>query len=104
MIPVLTKKISLILSLILFGFISAAQRHSSFFVEAKGGLSFPVGGFANKNFTGTSLSNADGLAKTGFAAGATGGYQFKKSFAAILSFGYSSNKQDPDILFKEIFK
>jgi hypothetical protein len=96
MIPVITKKISLILPFILFGFVAAAQKHSSFFIEAKGGLSFPVGRFANKNFTGFSLSNADGLAKTGFAAGGTGGYQFKKSFAAILSFDYSSNKQDPD--------
>ena len=57
-------------------------------------MSFPDGGFANKNFTGAFLPNADGLAKTGFAAGATGGYQFKKSIAAILSFAYSNNKQD----------
>jgi hypothetical protein len=94
MIPVITKKNSLLLSLILFGFISAAQRHSSFFVEAKGGLAFPVGGFANKNFTGAYLSNADGLAKIGFGAGVTGGYQIKKSIAAIVFFDYSSNKQD----------
>ncbi len=94
MISIVMNKSSLLLSLILFGLVSNAQKHTSFFVEAKGGLSFPVGGFANKNFTGAFLTNADGLAKTGLAAGATGGYQFKKSIAAILSFAYSHNKQD----------
>ncbi len=94
MIPGLMKKISLLLLLALFSFITNAQKQSPYFVEIKGGLYMPVGGFANKKYGGNYLDNADGLAKTGFAAGLTAGYKFKKSIAAIISFGYSKNKQD----------
>lgn len=88
------KKNLFILFFLLLSFVSISQNKSKYFAEVKGGLSLPVGGFSNKSYTGGFLDQADGLAKTGPTAGFTAGYHFKKSLAAVVSFGYSNNQQD----------
>jgi hypothetical protein len=80
---------------ILFSFIATAQnKKTKFFAETSIGPSFPIGKFSNKKYTGSFLSNADGLAKTGVVINLSFGYQLKKTFGTMLLFGYSQNKQD----------
>jgi len=85
----------LLLFFLMLSFISNAQnKQPKFFAEAAIGPSFPIGKFDNKNYTGSFLSNTDGLAKVGIGINFSIGYQLKQSFGTILSLGYSQNKQD----------
>lgn len=84
--------------LFLFSFftaVSSAQKQSKLFVEAAAGLAVPTGNFANMVWNeNTPLSNAAGLAKTGFDISIAGGWQAKKNFSVMFAGGYSSHKQD----------
>lgn len=85
----------LLLFFLMLSLVTNAQNIKSKFVaDAAIGPSFPIGKFSNKNYTGSFLSNADGLAKTGIGINLSLGYQLKKSFGSMLLLGYSQNKQD----------
>ena len=80
---------------LILSFVTNAQnKQPKFFAQAAIGPSFPIGQFSNKNYTGSFLSNTDGLAKTGIGINLSLGYQLKKSFGTMLLFGFSQNKQD----------
>ena len=82
------------LFLVLLPVISKAQNSNALFTEASFGASISVGKFANKEYDGNYLDQANGLAKVGEGLNLSFGYYIKNSLAVVLMLGGSQIKQD----------
>lgn len=76
-----------------------AQKPSKYFIEIKGGASFPIGQFAEKAYPqqGALEQNQPGLAQVGTAASITGGYYLKENVGIFLSLANTTNKQKEQV-------
>jgi hypothetical protein len=73
---------------------AGAQEHGNKFELAiTGGLSFPAGRFANKNYV-PGFDKPNGLAKNGYGINAQLYYRHREKYGFSLLLGYSSNEQD----------
>src|SRR5580698_11600296 len=66
---------------------------SKFSVEISIGPSFPMGEFADKNYS--EVTNSRGLAKTGYGVDLNIKLDLDANLGLLVTAGYSSNKQDP---------
>ncbi|MGN6291910.1 MAG: hypothetical protein ACTHMV_04130 [Chitinophagaceae bacterium] len=93
--------ITSILSLLLFKEATAQSNDHPFMISLTGGLSFPVGRFADNNVANlNSGSSMIGAAKTGWNGNIQFDYQLSTHFGIALTGGVSEYKRDGDMFVK----